>query len=58
MYQIDPISNEIIKLPPKRFADLGFKEREHLQEWIAKCPSCLGEGLLIGLYDAEQPRTH
>lgn len=27
---------------------MGFKEREHLQEWIAKDPTCLEEeGLLI-----------
>jgi hypothetical protein len=47
MYQINPTTNEIIPLPPKRFAELGYKEREHLQEWIAKCPEALGEELLI-----------
>jgi hypothetical protein len=26
---------------------LNFRERAHLQEWIAKQPSCLGEELLI-----------
>lgn len=26
---------------------MGFRERDHLQEWIAKDPSCLGEELLI-----------
>jgi hypothetical protein len=30
-----------------RFADLGFRERNHLQEWIANQPDVLGEDLLI-----------
>jgi hypothetical protein len=47
MYQINPKTNELIELSTKRFADLGFKEREHLQEWLAKCPTALGEDLLI-----------
>ena len=47
MYQIDVEKNEIVELPPKKFGELNFKEREHLQEWIAKCPGCLGEELLI-----------
>lgn len=47
MYQINATTNELIELSAKRFAELGFKEREHLQEWIAKCPTALGEELLI-----------
>jgi hypothetical protein len=47
MYLIDKNHNQISKIAEKRFSDLGFKEREHLQEWIAKNPSCLGEELLI-----------
>ena len=47
MYQINPITNELIELRAKRFSELGFKEREHLQEWLAKCPTSLGEELLI-----------
>lgn len=47
MYQINPTTNELIELRTKRFVDLGFKEREHLQEWLAKCPTALGEELLI-----------
>ncbi|MDQ8207379.1 hypothetical protein QEH52_07660 [Coraliomargarita sp. SDUM461003] len=39
MYQINPTTNELIELRTKRFADLGFKKREHLQEWLAKCPT-------------------
>lgn len=47
MYQIDKKQNKIYRLEEKTFSELGFKEREHLQEWIAKDPSCLGEELLI-----------
>lgn len=47
MYQINATTNELIELSAKRFAELGFKEREHLQEWLAKCPNALGEDLLI-----------
>ena len=47
MYQINPQTNELIELSEKRFSELGFKEREHLQEWLAKAPTALGEELLI-----------
>jgi len=47
MYQINRTTNTIIKLDEKTFFDLGFKEREHLQEWLAKNPEALGEELLI-----------
>ena len=36
-----------MKIESKTFDDFGFKEREHLQEWIANYPECLGEELLI-----------
>lgn len=47
MYIIDKENNKIIKVNKKSFKDLGFEERHHLQEWIAKEPSSLGEDLLI-----------
>lgn len=47
MYQIDKTSNSITALSAKGFGALGFSERANLQEWIAKCPECLGEELLI-----------
>ena len=47
MYRIDPSGNKIVKLQERSFGDLGFKEREHLQEWIAKEPMVLGEELLV-----------
>lgn len=47
MFKIDRQNNEIIPLDVCRFSDLGFGERKHLQEWVAKNPNCLGEDLLI-----------
>ena len=47
MFQINSTSNEIVQLVPKSFSELGFTERGHLQEWIAKRPESLGEELLI-----------
>ncbi len=47
MFRIDKTGNSIEPLNARSFADLGFQERQHLQEWIAKSPSCLGEDILI-----------
>ena len=47
MYKINKSSNSIQRLERKSFASLGFHERDHLQEWIAKQPDVLGEDLLI-----------
>jgi len=47
MYLIDKEKNRISKLEEKTFYELRFREREHLQEWIANNPSSLGEDLLI-----------
>jgi len=47
MYVLDKETNKIKKIKSKLFHDFGFKEREHLQEWIANYPECLGEELLI-----------
>lgn len=47
VFKINTNKNEISPLEIRSFVDLGFKERAHLQEWIAKAPSCLGEELLI-----------
>lgn len=47
MYIIDKSKNRIEKIESTTFKQLGFKEREHLQEWIANNPSCLNEDLLI-----------
>lgn len=47
MFLIDKQNNSISKIASKTFYELGFKERDHLQEWIAKNPECLDEELLI-----------
>ncbi len=47
MYKINKSSNSIQRLEQKSFSSLGFRERDHLQEWIAKQPDVLGEELLI-----------
>lgn len=47
MFRIDRQSNAIQPLQQRTFTELGFRERSHLQEWIAKNPACLGEDLLI-----------
>lgn len=47
MYIIDREKNRISKLKQKSFSELKFREREHLQEWIANNPTSLGEELLI-----------
>jgi len=47
MYKINKSSNSIQRLEQKSFSSLGFRERDHLQEWIAKQPDVLGEDFLI-----------
>lgn len=47
MYRIDRATNTIQALKKVSFRELGFRERAHLQEWIARQPSALGEDLLI-----------
>lgn len=60
MYIINKDTNRIEKIESTTFKQLGFKEREHLQEWIANNPSCLNEDLLIiqkefdGFYDTSE----
>lgn len=51
MYKIDTTHNRISAIEAKRFSELGFGERKHLQEWLENCPQALaqeeGEELLI-----------
>ncbi|MBY5990511.1 DUF4268 domain-containing protein [Ferrimonas balearica] len=47
MYQIIKDDNRITKLEAKRFSELGFTERHHLQEWLANQLDALGEDLLL-----------
>lgn len=47
MYKIDKTNNRICPIETKSFSEMGFREREHLQEWLANEPEALGEELLI-----------
>lgn len=47
MFRVDQSANRITKLKTVRFSDLGLRERDHLQEWLANSPEALGEELLI-----------
>ena len=44
MFKIDPTANRINPLEVKRFSDLGFTERKHLQEWLENSPQALTQG--------------
>lgn len=47
MYILDKDSNQLITAEPTTFKAQKLKERQHLQEWIAKNPEVLGEELLV-----------
>ena len=47
MYILDNDNKSLIKAEECSFKSLNLKERQDLQEWIAKEPSSLGEPLLI-----------
>lgn len=47
MYLINKDKNRIVKLDEITFSELGFRERENLQEWLANEPAAFGEELLI-----------
>lgn len=47
MFILDKETKIIKKVESKEFSAFGFKERADLQEWIANCPECLGEFLII-----------
>jgi len=44
MFKIDSATNRINPLEVKRFTDLGFTERKHLQEWLENYPQALSQG--------------
>lgn len=46
MFLIEKDKNRVSKIEEKSFSDLGFKERENLQEWIINNPTFFGEELL------------
>ncbi|ENH0609698.1 DUF4268 domain-containing protein [Vibrio parahaemolyticus] len=47
MFTVNHQTNRISPVRTKKFNELGFTERKHLQEWLAHEPSALGEELLI-----------
>lgn len=47
MFHLIKDDNRLEPLTERSFTELGLKERQHLQEWIAKQPSALGEELLV-----------
>ena len=44
MFKINTAANRINPLEVKRFTDLGFTERKHLQEWLENYPQALSQG--------------
>src|SRR5690625_793310 len=47
MFRINKNKNVIEALERPSFQELGFRERENLQEWICHNPEVFGEDLLI-----------
>ncbi|HAS39198.1 MAG TPA: hypothetical protein DCS93_01905 [Microscillaceae bacterium] len=47
MFVINKAQNNIEKITECSFSELGFKEKEHLQEWLAGNPEAFDEELLI-----------
>lgn len=47
MFVINKQQNRISKIKACSFSELGFREREHLQEWLENNPEAFGEELLI-----------
>ena len=47
MFTVNHQTNRISPVMTKKFSELGYTERKHLQEWLAHEPSALGEELLI-----------
>jgi hypothetical protein len=41
MYKVDTPTNSLHSLQEVSFSSLGFRERDHLQEWLAKNPQAL-----------------
>ncbi|MEC7297767.1 MAG: DUF4268 domain-containing protein [Pseudomonadota bacterium] len=48
MFRIDRTANRLSKLERTSFSDVGFREREHLQEWLASMPDALCEAMSEG----------
>lgn len=48
MFQIDRSANRLRKLERTSFSEVGFREREHLQEWLATMPDAMCEAMSEG----------
>lgn len=47
IYVVDPATKEPVRVGPVSFRDIGIRERDDLERWIAKAPGLLGEPLLV-----------
>ena len=47
LFRIDPESRKSEPVSEVDFAELGFQERRHIQEWVANNPGILDDDLLI-----------
>ncbi len=47
MFVINKATNRMITIQSKKFSELGFKERENLQEWLENNSEAFGEELLF-----------
>jgi len=47
MFVVNKVENRIEKIQSHSFSELGFREREHLQEWLENHPDTFGEELLF-----------
>lgn len=47
MFVVDKEKNRITKIKSHTFSELGFRERDHLQEWLENNTDAFGEELLI-----------
>lgn len=45
MFQVDRSQNRLKQLDRITFSEVGLREREHLQEWLASTPDALGEAI-------------
>ena len=47
LFRVNTESRESERIEEVEFSQLGFQERQHIQEWVATNPGILGEDLLI-----------
>lgn len=45
MFQVDRSANRLKQLDRITFSEVGLREREHLQEWLATTPDALGQAI-------------